>query len=158
MCMHISGDLIKNGIQCRRVNTWWVTNKHYILAMRMLCQSTMVPFLSSCVWEAYLEQLQSYFVANDISTTGKKHAVLLSFCGTVMYKTIRSVLTPSKPTEVTYTDLTKKLIKNFSLTPSQIMQCFKFITCVRHPEEEKITTYVTQLRELMQRDTLDDML
>ena len=32
-------------------------------------------------WEAYMEQLESYFVVNNI-TAAKKHAVLLSSCGT----------------------------------------------------------------------------
>ena len=31
-------------------------------------------------WEMYMEQLESYFMANDITTAGKKHAVLLSSC------------------------------------------------------------------------------
>ena len=112
-------------------------------------------------WEAYLEQLESYFVANDVTAAGKKRAVLLSSCGTAAYKTIRSVLAPSKPTEVSYNDLTKKLTEHFSPTPSSIMQRFKFNTCVRHPEE-KIGAYVTRLRELTQYcefgDTLSDML
>jgi len=77
-----------------------------------------------------LEQLESYFVANDVTTAGKKRAVLLSSCGTAAYKMIRSVLAPSKPTEVSYNDLTKKLTEHFSLTPSPIMQRFKFNTCV----------------------------
>ena len=56
-------------------------------------------------WEAYIEQLESYFVANDITTAAKKRAILLSSCGTVAYKTIRSVVAPTKPTEVEYKDL-----------------------------------------------------
>ena len=39
--------------------------------------------------------------------------MLLSLCGTAVNKTIRSVLTPLKPTEVTYNDLMKKLTENF---------------------------------------------
>ena len=59
-------------------------------------------------WEAYMEQLESYFVANDITTVAKKCAVLLSSCGTATYKIICSVVAPQKPTEVSYGDLTKK--------------------------------------------------
>ena len=65
-------------------------------------------------WEAYMEQLESYFVANDITTAAKKRAVLLSSCGTATYKTIRSVVAPDKPTEVAFADLTKKLREHFS--------------------------------------------
>jgi len=60
-------------------------------------------------WEVYLE---SYFVMNDISTAWKKRIVLLSSCGTAVYKTIKSVLAPVKPTELTYNDLMKKLTEN----------------------------------------------
>ena len=31
-------------------------------------------------WEVYTEQLESYFMANDITTGAKKHTVLLSSC------------------------------------------------------------------------------
>ena len=41
-------------------------------------------------WEAYIEQLESYFVANDITTAAKKRALLLSSCGTAAYKTIKT--------------------------------------------------------------------
>ena len=54
-------------------------------------------------WEAYMEQLESYFVANNI-TAAKKCAVLLSLCGTATYKIIRSVVTPEKLTKVSYAD------------------------------------------------------
>ena len=60
-------------------------------------------------WEAYMEQLESYFVTNNITATAKKRAVLLSLCGTAMYKIIRSVVAPEKPTEVPYAELTKKV-------------------------------------------------
>ena len=60
-------------------------------------------------WKAYMEQLESYFVTNNITATAKKHAVLLSLCGTAMYKIIRSVVAPEKPPEVPYADLTKKV-------------------------------------------------
>ena len=50
-------------------------------------------------WEAYMEQLESYFVANDITTAAKKHAVLISSCGTATYKIIRSIIASEKLTE-----------------------------------------------------------
>ena len=67
-------------------------------------------------WEAYMEQLESYFMANDITTAAKKRAVLLSSCGTATYKIIRSVVAPEKPSEVSYADLTKKVRERFRLS------------------------------------------
>ena len=69
-------------------------------------------------WEAYVEQLESYFVANDITTAAKKQAILLSSCGTAAYKTIRSVVAPTKPTEVDYKDLVQKVQDHYTPTPS----------------------------------------
>ena len=60
-------------------------------------------------WEVYMEQLESYFVANDITTAAKKRDLLLSSCGTATYKMIHSVVALEKPTEVSYADLTKKV-------------------------------------------------
>ena len=37
-------------------------------------------------WEAFIEQLESYFAANDITAAGKKRGILLSSCGTAAYK------------------------------------------------------------------------
>ena len=59
-------------------------------------------------WEAYIEQLKSYFVTKDIITTAKKRAILLSSCGAAAYKTIRNIVAPTKPAEVEYKDLVKK--------------------------------------------------
>jgi len=112
-------------------------------------------------WEAYMKQLESYFVVNNITAAKKKRAVLLSSCGTSTYKIICSIIAPEKLTEVSYGNLTKKIQEHFSLKPSLIMQRFKFNTCVRHPKE-KISVYVERLRELMQYcefgDTIEDML
>ena len=72
-------------------------------------------------WKVYLEQLKSYFVANDVIGAGKKRAMLLSSCGTAAYKTICSVLASSKPMEVSYNDLTKKLTEHFSPKPCSIL-------------------------------------
>ena len=60
-------------------------------------------------WEAYMEQLESYFMANDTNTAAKKCAVLLSLCGTSMYKIICTVVAPEKPTEVSYANLMMKV-------------------------------------------------
>ena len=72
-------------------------------------------------WEAYVKQLESYFVANDITTAAKKRAILLSSCGIAAYKTIRSAVAPTKPTEVDYKDLIQKVQDHYTPTPSAIV-------------------------------------
>ena len=43
-------------------------------------------------WITYGERLEHYFVANDITSPDKKHATLLSCCGSAKYKMIRSII------------------------------------------------------------------
>ena len=85
--------------------------KHYIWQRGYYGESPQVAEFSRITedWEAYMEQLESYFVANNITTAAKKRVVLLSSCGTATYKIIRSVVAPEKPTKVSYANLTKKV-------------------------------------------------
>ena len=105
-------------------------------------------------WEAYIEQLERYFVVNDITTAAKKRAILLSSCGTAAYKTIQSVVAPTKPTE-------QKVQEHYTPAPSAIVQRFKFYSCNRQTMES-IASYVARLRALTQHcefgDNLDTML
>ena len=86
-------------------------------------------------WEAYVEQLVSYFVANGIATVAKKWAILLSSSGIAAYKIMRSVVAPAKPTEIECKDLVQKVQEHYTLTPSTIVQQFKFYLCSKHTGE-----------------------
>lgn len=55
-----------------------------------------------------MERLENYFVAPDIKSDGKRRAVLLSESGAAMYKLIRSLVVPYKPSEVEYKALLGK--------------------------------------------------
>ena len=95
-------------------------------------------------WEAYIKQLESYFVVNDIITAAKKQAILFSSCGNAAYKTIQSVVVPTKPTEVNYKDLVKKVQEHYTPTPPTIIQLFRYYSCNRQTGE-LITSYVARL-------------
>ena len=43
-------------------------------------------------WTSYVEHLDFYFAANDVTTDLNKRAILLSVCGASTYKLIRSLL------------------------------------------------------------------
>ena len=45
-------------------------------------------------WSTYVERLEQYFAANDITTGAKKVAVLLTVVGPEAYGLIRDLLTP----------------------------------------------------------------
>ena len=40
-------------------------------------------------WVTYLERLEQYFAANEITGNEKKRAILLSMCGAATYRLIR---------------------------------------------------------------------
>ena len=92
---------------------------------------------------------------------GKQRATLLSECGAATYKLIRSLVAPQKPSEVEYPALLKRINEHFVPKPSEIVQRFKFNTCVRQPGES-VSTFVAHLRALLEHcefgDTLEDML
>ena len=112
-------------------------------------------------WEAFIEQLESYFAANDITAAGKKRGILLNSCGTAAYKTIRSIVAPTKPTEIAYSELVTKVKAHFAPKPSAIVQRYKFNICTRN-QGESVVSYVSRLRALTPfcdfGDTLDNML
>ena len=59
-------------------------------------------------WTSYVEQLEYYFVANDVADARKQRAILLSGCGTFVYSLIWSLAMPSKSTDVDYKNLVEK--------------------------------------------------
>ena len=52
-------------------------------------------------WLAYVDRLQQYFTANDVDKEEKQRAILLSSVGAFMYRLIRNLLAPDKPTDHT---------------------------------------------------------
>ena len=112
-------------------------------------------------WTSYVERLDFYFAANDVTTDEKKRAILLSACGASTYKLIRSLIEPDKLNSTPYTDITKSVKEHYDPKPSSIVQRHKFNTRIRAPGET-IAAYVAALRELAEhcdyKDTLSDML
>ena len=66
-------------------------------------------------WESYVERLELYFTANDVSDAGKRRAIFLSTCGAATYRLIKSVLAPKKPTEVDFKDIVAQMSAHYHL-------------------------------------------
>ena len=98
-------------------------------------------------WLQYVVRLEHFFVANSIDNAEKKRGVLLTAVGAATYKTLRNIVSPSKPGEKSYTQLVEALSKHFKPTPSEIVECFKFHSRVRKVGES-IATFVSELRLL----------
>ena len=112
-------------------------------------------------WVTYIERLEQYFAANEITDNGKKRAILLSACGAATYRLIRTLVSPSKPGEKSFTEIVKLVSDHHNPKPSAIMQRFKF-NCLIRGSNESVAEYVTSLRQLAEHceygQFLDDML
>ena len=69
--------------------------------------------------------------------------------GTQTYRHIKDVLSPSLPTDVSFTEICTKMTAHLQPKPSKIVQRFRFNTKVCQPHET-VATYVTQLKRLAQ--------
>ena len=62
---------------------------------------------------AYLERVELYFAANDITDGAKKVTVFLSVGGVLAYTLLRDLVSPAKPKEKTFEQLTEALKKHY---------------------------------------------
>ncbi|XP_039511288.1 uncharacterized protein K02A2.6-like [Pimephales promelas] len=108
-------------------------------------------------WEEYVEVLGHFFVANEIEEEEKKRAILLSSVGSRTYSLMRNLLSPNKPGEKSYEDLTDLLQSHYNPKPSEIVQRFKFNSRTR-AVNETVMEYVAVLRELAQHCNYGDKL
>ena len=112
-------------------------------------------------WSIYADRLSNFFIANDITSTVKRRALLLTVIGQDTYSLLRDLVFPKKPEECEYDDIIKTLHDHFQPKRSVIMERFKFNTRVRQ-ENESIATYIAELKQLAVfcefGNTLEDML
>ena len=127
----------------------------------MATHGTLTAFDSSTTsWRSYVQQLDYYFIANEI-TSEKKVAILLSACGQSTFKTISSLVDADTLKDIKFGDLIKLLSDHYDPAPSSIVQRYKFYNRVR-AEGESIANFVAALREIAKYcdygDTLNIML
>ena len=112
-------------------------------------------------WEAYIERMEQYFVANKVTSDAKKKAILLSTCGPLTYSTISSLAVPDKPMALDYSSLQMLTKKHYNPKPSVIMQRYKLNTR-NQKADESISTYVAKLCKLTEfckfGESINDML
>ena len=108
-------------------------------------------------WPQYVGRLGYFFDANGIADE-KKRAVFLSVVGAATNKTLRNLLSPTKPNERSYDELIAVLTKHFKPAPSEK---FKFHSRSRKPDES-VAIFIAELRSLAELcnfgDTLEPML
>ena len=77
-------------------------------------------------WILYTEWLQQYFAANNVGSTVKQRAILLSSCGADTYQVIRNVVAPLNPTNKTFKQIIDLVKAHYCLQPSVIAQRFAY--------------------------------
>ena len=98
-------------------------------------------------WTQYVEQLEQYFLANEITDEKNQRAILLSVCGSKTYGLLRDILQPKKPADTEIKEIVKELKKYYNPKPSKIVERFKFHSQVRK-EGESVATFVAGLQNL----------
>lgn len=112
-------------------------------------------------WCEYIERLEHYYTANDIDSVEKRRAILFNAVGASTYRLIRTLVSPSKVTDLSFADIVERARAPFNPKPSLIVKRFEFNTR-RQKEGESIPVYVAELRKLAEYceygTTLSDML
>ena len=101
-------------------------------------------------WCQYVERLEAYFEANDIDASEKQRAILLSVCGSKMYKLIMDLVAPALPKEKAYKEITDLVKAHKNPVPSAILQRFRFHSRIRQ-SGESVAAFVAELRHLTER-------
>ena len=114
-------------------------------------------FSSENDWTEYTERLEQYFLANDVVDGAKKRAILLSSVGSKTYGLLRSLVAPKKPADKSFDDLVKTMKDHQNPKPSEIVQRFKFHTCVRK-SNQTVGVFVAELRRLSEHCNFGDKL
>ena len=111
-------------------------------------------------WPQYVERMEEMFKANNLtgeSKADKRRAIFLTVVGKRTYNILRSLLSPVKPSEKTFEELTTALSHHFSPPPSEVMQRLRFNSRLRKPGES-VSAFVAELRKLSEHCNFGDAL
>ena len=74
----------------------------------------------------YIERVEQYFIANDVTDEKKQTAIFLTVAGNKMYSLLKNLLAPESPAGKTVNTLSETLIDHLKPQPVIIAECFKF--------------------------------
>ena len=92
-------------------------------------------------------RLQQYFKANGITNEEKQVAVFLIVIGSHLYKLLRNLVSPSKPAEKTYEQLTAVIKQHLVPKPIVIAERLRFHKRMQK-SGESISRYLVSLKQL----------
>ena len=94
----------------------------------------------------WIERLEQWFIANDITAAVKKCALILSNIGARGYKLMRS-FSQNEPTSKSYAELKKFMMEHLHPKPNEIAQRYLFFKRDRRAGES-VKEYVAELQKL----------
>ena len=97
-------------------------------------------------WNAYVERVEQYFIANGIKEE-KQVAVMLSLMGNKTYGLLRNLSAPEKPSSLSFKDIVETLQKHLSPKPLLIAERFRFHKR-NQLEGETVSKYLAELKKL----------
>ncbi|KRZ77842.1 Transposon Tf2-6 polyprotein [Trichinella papuae] len=100
-------------------------------------------------WNSYASRLMFYLEANKVSADADKRAVLLSSCGSALFKLVESLLSPAKPVERSFDEIISDLNDHFAPQPSEIVNRHIFYQRKQQPGET-VAEFIADLRRLAQ--------
>ena len=104
------------------------------------------PYIDSEGWDSYVERLNLYFDVNDINE-GKRLPACLSIIGSNTYGVLKSLVSPTPPSEHTLQQCTDALRGHYCPKPLVIVERFRFMKRVQL-EGETIQLYNAELKHL----------
>ena len=95
----------------------------------------------------YIERVEQYFIANDVTDEKKQTAVFLTIIGNETYNLFRNLLASESLAGKTVKMLSETLIEHLKPQPIIIAERYKFY-CRDQSENETVTKYLAELRKL----------
>ena len=132
-----------------RSDTWRrvKTEPKHLLAMASGFIGKIDPFDNSKEsWPSYIERAEQFFLVNDIASE-KKAPILLTTMGSKTYSLLRSLVSPAKTAEKSYSDIVKILQANLNPAPLKIAERFRFLQRMQE-EGETIGQYIACLQKM----------
>ena len=108
-------------------------------------------------WTEWEERLQFFLESSGITSDSRKRATFLTVCGKNTYSLVRSLVSPQKPSEVSFNDLLQIIKDHQDPKPSVLVSRYKFGTCSRRPGQA-VADYVAALRKASEHCCFDNTL
>lgn len=108
----------------------------------------MIPFEGNQQeWSKYSERLEHYFIVNDITAEAKRRVILLNGVGPAMYSLVKTLVSPTKATELALEEIVTRAKKHFNPKPSPIVKGYAFNT-TRHTEGKTVGMFTAELSKI----------